>query len=245
MADSLLSLVVPAYRQEKTISKDIKSLSKSLSQIPYDYEIIIVVDGYVDETFREAKKVKDKHVKVLGYEDNRGKGFAIKTGVLEAKGDIIGFIDSGMDLDPTEISLMINIMEWDDSDIVIGSKLHPDSIVNYPLGRKIISWAYRMIIKLLFNLNVRDTQVGLKLFKKKVAKDVFPKILVKAFAFDVEVLAVARSLGYDKIHEAPIKLSFKQGSITSTSFWRVAFWMLWDTLAVYYRMNILKHYSKS
>lgn len=244
MAVDLLSLVIPAYKQEKTIIRDIKSLDNILSEFPFRYEMLVVVDGFVDDTFNKVKKINNRNIRLLGYKENRGKGFAIKYGIEKAKGDVIGFIDAGMDLDPREISIMLNIMEWNKANIVIGSKLHPDSIVNYPFSRKILSWGYRTIIKILFNLNVKDTQVGLKIFERKVAKDVFPRILVKAFAFDVEVLAVAQMLGYSKIYEAPIKLKFKQGSVTSSNFWKISFWTLWDTLAVFYRMNVLNYYNK-
>src|SRR5258708_28877698 len=149
-----------------------------------------------------------------------------------------------MDLDPTEISIMLDIMDWNNADIVIGSKLHPDSKVNYPIGRKILSWGYRTLTHILFGFKVRDTQVGLKIFKKRVAKEVFSKIIVKRFAFDIEVLAVAYKLGYTKIYEAPIKLDFnKASSITSSNFWKNIFWMLWDTVAVFYRLKILNYYE--
>lgn len=240
-----LSLIMPAYKQEKTIVKDIKEIDKILSTLNLKYEIIIVVDGYVDKTFQKAKRIKSRKIKVIGYQNNLGKGFAIKTGVENAKGDIIGFIDAGMDLDPHEISYMLDIMAWKKADIVVGSKLHPDSIVNYPTSRKILSWCYRLITRALFNLKVKDTQVGLKLFRKKVAKVVFPKIVVKAFAFDIEVLAVASSFGFDKIYDAPIKLRFRQGSITNSNFWKVSFWTLWDTLAIFYRMHIIHYYKKN
>lgn len=243
MADRLLSLVLPAYKQEKTIKKDIRSLELALSNLPLDHEIILVVDGYLDKTLEIAKKIKNDRLIILGYEKNRGKGFAIKHGVKAAKGDIIGFIDAGMDLDPKEISLMLNIMDWNNADIVIGSKLHPDSRVTYPTSRKILSWGYRTIIRTLFRLSVRDTQVGLKLFKRRVAKNVFSRIIVKSFAFDVEVLAVAQELGYNKIYEAPVRLRFRPGSIKSSNFWKVSFLTLWDTLAVFYRMNILHYYK--
>src|SRR3989344_9370964 len=152
MAPSLLSLVVPAYKQEKTIIKDITHLDKALQSLPCKYEIIVVVDGFVDNTYKKLGKIKSSRIKVLGYSENKGKGFAIKLGVEKAKGDTVGFIDAGMDLDPSEISLMLNIMDWKKADIVVGSKLHPDSIVNYPLGRKIISWGGRIIIRTLFKL---------------------------------------------------------------------------------------------
>lgn len=243
----LLSLVVPAYKQEKTIVRDIKTLDKVLSAFPFKHEIIVVVDGFEDKTYDVLKDLrpKIKDLKVIGYKDNKGKGFAIKFGVNKAKGDIIGFIDAGMDLDPSEISIMLDIMEWNNADIVIGSKLHPESKVNYPLPRKILSWGYRTLTRFLFGFKVKDTQVGLKIFKRKVAKDVFNKIIVKKFAFDIEVLAVAYKLGYTKIYEAPIKLNFRGvSSITSKSFWNVIFWMLWDTAAVFYRLKILHFYDK-
>lgn len=240
----LLSLVVPAYKQEKTIAKNIKLISKVLSNLSYDYELIVVVDGNLDDTFKNASKLKSSKVKILGYEKNRGKGYAVKFGALKAKGDMIGFIDAGMDLDISAITILVDYMDLHNADIVIGSKLHPDSVVEYPLFRVVLSWGYRTIIKSLFNLNVRDTQVGMKLFRRNVVKKVFPKILVRNFAFDIEVLAVSSALGYGKIFEAPIKLKFNPGSISSSNFWKVVFWMLVDTFAVFYRLKVLNYYGK-
>ncbi len=241
----LLSLVVPAYKQEKTIVKDVQSLLSALSVLPFKYELIVVEDGYLDGTAGKIKQIKDSHLKIYGYKENCGKGFAIKYGVEKAKGDVIGFIDAGMDLDPSEISIALNIMDWNKADIVIGSKLHPESKVEYPFQRKILSWGYRTLTHVLFGFNVKDTQVGLKLFKGKVAKEVFSKIVVKRFAFDVEVLAVAQKLGYTKIYEAPVKLNFNGvSSINSVNFWRVIYSMLWDTAAVFYRLKILHYYDK-
>lgn len=243
----LLSLIVPAYKQEKTIVKDIQNLDKVLSSLRFKYEIIVVVDGFLDKTFEiiNKQKSKIKNLKVLGYEKNHGKGYAVKYGMLKAQGDIIGFIDAGMDLDPSEISIILDTMNWNNADIVIGSKLHPESKVKYPPARKILSWGYRTFTHLLFGFKVKDTQVGLKFFKKKVAKEVFSRILIKSFAFDVEVLAVAYSRGYKKIYESPIKLNFSGiSSINSLNFWKVIFLMLWDTFAVFYRLKILHYYDK-
>src|SRR3989344_9128259 len=160
----LLSLVVPAYKQEKTIVKDIENIDKILSSLPFSHELLVVVDGFLDKTYGRIKNQESriKNLRVLGYKENRGKGFAIKYGVKEAGGDIIGFIDAGMDLDPAEISIMLNIMDWNKADIVVGSKLHPDSKVSYPYQRKILSWGYRTFTHILFGFKVKDTQVGLK-----------------------------------------------------------------------------------
>lgn len=240
-----ISLVMPAYKQEKTIAQNIKGLKEILSQLSYEYEIIIVVDGELDKTFDKAKALEDKNVKVLGYERNHGKGYAVRYGVVRAKNEVVGFIDAGMDIDPSAISLLLDLMVFHNADIVVGSKLHPESKVNYPTPRRVLSWGYRTLIHILFSLDVRDTQVGLKFFRKKVIKDVFPRLLVKQFAFDIEILAVSKARGFKRIYEGPIKLDFTGvSSITSTSFWRVILHMLWDTLAVFYRLKILNYYNK-
>lgn len=245
MKIKLVSMVVPAYRQEKTIVKDIRRINKALSRLPYEHEIIVVVDGFMDKTMQKLKRAKNIDVNALGYETNAGKGFAVKYGVERARGELIGFIDAGMDLNPAEISLMIDLMEFNKADIVIGSKLHPDSKVKYPLWRKILSWGYRTITYILFGYEIKDTQVGLKIFRRPVAKNVFKRIIVKRYAFDIEVLALAQKLGYKKIVEAPIKLNFRNATgITSKNFWVSIISMLWETLTVFYRLKISHYYDK-
>jgi len=242
----LLTLVVPAYKQEKTIKKDIKSLQLTLSSLSIPYEIIVVVDGEVDKTYEKIKPLESKEIKIYKYTKNEGKGFAIRYGILKGKGDIIGFIDAGMDIDPTGISMLINHMIWYNADVIVGSKLHPVSRVNYPLYRKILSRGYRTLTRVLFGFKVRDTQVGLKLFKRKVVRDVMPRLLVKQYAFDIEMLAVAYSRGYHRIYEAPVKIEFNDnGAITKSKLWKIIFNMLWDTTAVFYRLRILHYYQKT
>lgn len=235
----LLSLVVPAYKQEKTIIKDIKALDKVLSAFSFEHEIIVVVDGFVDKTYALLQDLRPniKDLKVLGYEDNRGKGSAIKLGVKEAKGDIIGFIDAGMDIDPSSIPALLSYMESKKADVIIGSKLHPESKVEYPVIRRILSWGYRNIVRLLFGLNVRDTQAGLKLFKRDVAKKTFAKAIIKDFAFDIEILVLAKSMGFNKIFEAPIKLTHQKGTITRINFFIIALRTFVDTVVFFFRIK--------
>lgn len=243
---TLVSLIIPAYKQEQTIVSNVKKLETTLDALAYKFEIIVVVDGRLDKTYDKIKKYKSPNVTSYQIEENQGKGYAIKFGGSKAKGDIVGFIDAGMDIDPTGLSMLINHMIWYDADIIVGSKLHPVSQVNYPYHRKILSWGYRTFTRLLFGFKVRDTQAGIKFYRKAVVDDVFPRLLVKTFAFDVEILALAYALGYKRIYEAPIKLNFKGGSsITSANLWKTISLMLWDTLAVFYRVRIIKYYRKS
>jgi len=239
----LLSVVMPAYKQEKTIRKDIKSIAATLDTLGLQYEIIVVVDGMLDHTYKKASSLQSKKVKVVGYSQNHGKGHAIRYGMLHARGDVIGFIDAGMDIHPAGMNILLNHMVWYNADVIVGSKLHPASKVEYPAYITLLSWGYRSLTHILFGFKVKDTQVGLKFFKRSVIRNVLPRLLVKRYAFDIEILAVSQSFGYTRIYEAPIEISFKSGSITSKTLWSTIFFMIWDTLAVYYRLYIIRYYK--
>lgn len=238
-----ISLIIPAYKQEKTIVKDLKRIESVLQQIRHPYEIIVIVDGMIDKTYSKVDKLRSKRIKVFTYSKNFGKGFAIRFGMLKSKGDLVGFIDSGMDINPNGLSMLLEHFEWYKADIIVGSKMHPVSKVKYPIKRRIISWGYRLLVRILFGLSIRDTQVGLKIYKKEVIEKVLPRLLVKRYAFDIEILAVSHMLGFKRIYEAPIELDFKESSITSANFWRVVLHTLWDTIAVFYRLKILHYYE--
>lgn len=239
-----VSIIVPAYRQEKTIAKDLLRIKRALVGLRYNSEIIVVVDGIVDKTFQNAKKLKADNIKVVGYEQNHGKGYAIRYGMVRAKGNIIGFMDSGMDINPNSLSMLLEHFEWYNADAIIGSKRHPVSKVTYPFNRKIISLLSQVFIRILFGLNVRDTQVGMKFFRRDVIQNVLPRLLVKKFAFDIEILVVSFHLGYKRIFEAPIELDFKfKRSLVSQNLLRAIARTLWDTLATFYRLKILRYYD--
>lgn len=240
----LLSVIIPSFGQENIIQQYIKKVESALIQTGYPYEIIVVVDGKIDKTFDKASQIKSKTVNVVGYEKNHGKGYAVRFGMVRAKGDIVGFIDAGTDLNPNGLSMLLEHFKWYDADIIIGSKRHPVSKVNYPFDRKIISYTSQLLIRLLFGVNVRDTQVGMKFFRREVIEDVLPRLLVKKFAFDIELLVVAYNLGYKRIFEAPIELNFDaKNSLVSKNIFPILLRTLWDTLAIFYRLKILRFYS--
>ena len=244
----LISVIVPTFKQENTIVDDLTRIKDVLGKLRYPTELICVVDGKVDNTFERASKFAkaQSNVKVIGYDSNKGKGYAVRFGMAESKGDIIAFIDAGMDLNPNGLSMLLEHFEWYNADIIIGSKRHPVSKVDYPWQRRILSIGYQVLVRVLFGLKITDTQVGMKFFKREVLEKVLPRLLVKTYAFDIEILAVANNLGFKRIYEAPveIKLNFGRGSyITGQKFIRTIFAMFLDTLAVFYRLRILNYYS--
>ncbi|MDD5481849.1 MAG: glycosyltransferase [Candidatus Shapirobacteria bacterium] len=243
-ANNLLSVIVPVFSQEKTIRQDLTKINEALAATRFDYEIIVVIDGKnKDNSFAQAKKLKFSRLKVVGYSKNQGKGYAVRYGMARSSGDKIAFIDAGMDIDPNGISMILEHMEWYQADIIVGSKRHLASRVDYPLTRKIMSLVYHRLVWLLFGFRVSDTQAGLKVFRRQVLKKVLPRMLVKKFAFDVELLAIAKFLGFNRIYEAPIKLNRKRFEFSSTVAWNTAFEMVWNTLAVFYRLKILHYYD--
>lgn len=239
----LLSIIVPAYKQEKTIRKDLETVNKTLTEglSDCDYEIICVVDGELDNTRKEAQKVKSSKVKVYAYGKNQGKGHAVRFGMGKAKGNLISFLDAGMDISPKGIMMLMAHMDWYDADVIIGSKRHPASKVNYPLLRHMYSIGYHFGVKVLFGLPLTDTQSGIKIFKREVVEKILPRLLVKRYAMDIEMLAVAKYLGFRRVYEAPIEVKFDKR--TSNIDWKTVFKMAWDTLAVFYRLKILHYYD--
>lgn len=244
----LVSVIVPAFCQEKTIYRDLQRIRTVLSKLRYKSELICVVDGMIDKTYLKAKKVAKRYrnVKVVGYEVNKGKGYAVRYGIAKSRGNVIAFIDAGMDLEPNGLSMLLEHFEWYKADVMVGSKRHPVSKVEYPWQRRILSIGYQLMVRVLFDLRIRDTQVGLKVFRREVLEKVLPRLLVKTYAFDIEMLSVANYLGFRRIYEAPveIRLDFGGGSVlTSQKLMRTLMYMLLDTWAVFYRLRILHYYD--
>lgn len=237
-----LSVIVPAYNEAGSIAETVKSIEAVLSKYDFDRELIIVDDGSTDQTFECASAAASsrKGVTVLSYHDNHGKGHALKHGFQAAKGDLVLFLDADSDLPPSQIPVFLERMNVGDVDVVIGSKRHPQSRVDYPPARRLFSRVYSLLVMVLFQLDISDTQTGIKLFKRRVLDDVFPKVLVKQYAYDLELLVNAKRLGY-RVVEMPVVLNYRFQSRIKT---RAVRDILLDTLAIFYRMKIMHYYDR-
>jgi glycosyltransferase involved in cell wall biosynthesis len=235
-----LSVVVPAYREGAAITANLSRLVEALEASALSYEIIVVVDGDRD-TYFAALPSRDRRLQVHGYESNRGKGFALRYGISKARGELVTFIDSDMEISPDEIGRMATLLVLYDADVVVGSKRHPLSEVQYPRLRRIQSVGYQMLVRMLFRVRVRDTQTGLKMMRRAVALRVLDAALVKRFAFDLELLALARHFGFRRIIEAPVRITY---AFASTTNLRAVFWVLLDTLAIWYRLRLRRSYDR-
>jgi len=234
-----LSVIVPAYRDAENIAANLRRLAGALEATGQTWEVIVVSDGDL-ATYEAASTVVDPRIRVLGYEHNQGKGFALRHGMALASGALVIMIDSDMEIDPGEIGRMASLMALYDADVVVGSKRHPLSSVHYPVLRRFQSACYQVLVRTLFRIKVRDTQTGLKMLRREVATKVLEVALVKRFAFDLELLVLARHYGFRRVIEAPVNINY---SFRSTTNLRAAARVLCDTLAIFYRLRIRHYYD--
>ena len=236
-----LSIVIPAYNEGERIYENLLEMSKLLSSFVTDYEMIVVNDGSKDNTEVEIRRASEtvKNIVPAGYQMNRGKGGAIKEGVKCATGDYIAFLDADMDLSPMHLKDFLAKMEETSATAVIGSKMHKDSKVNYPLPRKIMSLGYFLLLKMLFRLNIKDTQTGVKLFEADALKKVMRQVSTDGFAYAIEILALICASG-GTIVEMPIELIFQRtngwGRIRLSDVMEVA----QDTMKIYHNVHRIK-----
>lgn len=234
---------MPAFNLEARIASNIEHVRAFLALSGIPFEIVPVDDGSSDKTAKILQTVAEAHSAVIRpvlIERNSGKGNALRQGLAASAGTHILLLDGDLDLDPVMLPTFFDIMLESGADIVIGSKRHPKSLIDYPWRRRLASATYYGIVKLLIGLPVSDTQTGMKLFRREALQWSFDRMLVKQFAFDLELLAIAYARGY-RIAEAPIRMSFgdKKGCLT----WQNTRQVMIDTLAVFYRLRLLRYYD--
>ena len=241
----MLSIVVPAYNEGEHIYDNLMTIDKALKAFCSDYEIIAVNDGSKDNTGAEvARAASDNpNIKDFGYDANRGKGGAVSWGAINSKGDVVGFIDADLDLSPDLIAGYYKKMNDTGCDIVIGSKMHKESKLEYPAARKLFSFCYYIMLKVLFGLKCHDTQTGHKLSKGELIREIVPLRRIDGYAFDIELLALA-SKKKSSLVEMPVELNFTRGE----SFGRIKFKDVWkmftDTWKIWWNLKIKKSYFK-
>jgi glycosyltransferase involved in cell wall biosynthesis len=240
-----LTVVVPVYNGGEGIVENIGAIQRAATAAlpPNAAEVVVVSDGSIDETAERLLAARDDiGIRVIHYDRNLGKGYAVRAGALASQGDWVALVDADLDVDPASIPNYVEIARRERLDFAIGSKRHPESVVHYPRSRRIASWCYQQLNRLLFRLDVRDTQVGLKVFSRRVVDEVMPLLLVKRYAFDLELLAVAEALGYGRMRELPVRLEYRfTGSGVRSA---AALLALWDTFAIFYRLRILRTYAR-
>ena len=235
-----VSVVVPYYNPGSRLRTTVEEMVRVLDASDMTFEIITVSDGSTDGSPFTLEGFPESVVRRVTFDTNVGKGHALRVGLGMGQGRYLGFIDADGDISPKFLAPFVSIMRTEHPDIIIGSKRHPGSSVDYPPLRRLYSWGYQHLIQILFGLDVKDTQVGIKLVDRKVITSVLPLLRESRFALDLELLVVARRLGYTRVVEVPVRIEERFGSTISLK----AVWFLFvDTLAVFLRSNVFHTYG--
>ena len=204
MSGTAVSVVMPVYNEGARIVSNVEQTLGALRMLG-PFEIVLVDDGSSDNSAEEiARLVKNHPGEIVALTLPRsGKGEALRRGANEARGEFVVFIDADLDLPPEQILFFVAIQRVKKADAVIGSKMHPDSTVDYPFIRRIYSLGYFFLVKMLFGLPVRDTQTGLKLVRRELLLRALAQTECRGFALDLELLVRLVQLGAVMV-EAPV-----------------------------------------
>ncbi len=202
-----LSIIIPAYNEERRIGGTLSRISHHMSGENCDYEIIVVDDGSMDGTIVEAERsapAKEGRLKIIRNGVNRGKGFSVKNGIMNSGGEYIIFSDADLSTPIEEMRRLFSYL-GKGYDIVIGSRSLKESRVkvHQPWHREMMGRVFNMCVRALLIESFNDTQCGFKLFKGAVARDIARSMYIDGFAFDVEMLYLAKIKGY-KVKEVGI-----------------------------------------
>ncbi len=164
-----LTVVMPAFNEAERIYRNLIETADQIEKFLDDYRILAVNDGSTDNTKSEIKRAMGRNPKIgmISYTHNRGKGYAVRRGLAAARSEYAAFLDSDLELPPYLLENLLKIAEDDGADVVIGSKMHPESKIEYPFFRKVMSFGYYFYLKLLFGMKIHDTQTGIKLLDRK------------------------------------------------------------------------------
>ena len=247
IGDGRLSVIMPVYNLADTIEQNVAETARLFDSHGIRAELVPVDDGSTDGTaaaLTRAAEPKYEHVvvKPVICQRNGGKGAALRAGFDASTGEYVMLLDGDLDINPKQTPWFFEAMAAKGADIVIGSKRHKRSVVQYPWHRRFVSWVYFTLVRIFVGLPITDTQTGMKLFRRKVLGESLGRMLVKTYAFDLELLAIAHQRGA-KIAEAPVVIRFgnKFGALKANTVKTMAL----DSLAVFYRLRVLRYYAKA
>lgn len=242
-----ISVIMPIYNLASSVVSNVRKTAELFAVNGVNAEILPVDDGSSDGTAAALSEMAEMkfsgvEVKPVLCPVNGGKGAALRAGFEASTGAFVMLLDGDLDILPEQTPMFFEAMTSKNADVVVGSKRHKDSQVQYPWHRRIVSWVYFTLVRIFIGLPITDTQTGMKLFKREILGEALSRMLVKTYAFDLELLAIAFQRGA-KITEAPVVIRFgnKFGALSANTVKVMAL----DSLAVFYRLKVLKYYAKA
>lgn len=212
MSGPRVSLVIPCRNEAVRLPPTLAALSGYLDASGIVAEIVVVDENSRDDTARLAQAHGDSRVRVIANPVGRGKGYAVKTGMLQAAGEVIFFMDADLSVPARFIGELLR--EFDGPvDVAFGSRRHPQSVIPIPqpFHRELFGRVFNLGLKICGATRFSDTQCGFKAFRREAAREIFSRLTLDGFGFDVEALAIADALGY-RIKECPVEWNDAVGS---------------------------------
>jgi dolichyl-phosphate beta-glucosyltransferase len=208
-----LSIIIPAYNEERRIVRTLSETFDYLEAQKYESEVLVVNDGSSDRTAEKALAFESRGLRLIENPGNRGKGYSVRNGMLQAKGEILLFYDADLATPTSEIVKVISPIAEDRYDVVFGSRALNRSLIGTHQSalREKIGQTGNLIQYLFTGLEFKDTQCGFKAFRDKAARSVFPLQRVNGFGFDPEILYIAQKQGW-RLLETPVRWNHVEGS---------------------------------
>lgn len=226
-----LSIVLPAFEEETRLGESLPRILEYLASKAWTFEILVVDDGSADRTAEVAEEKLDgvPH-RVLRNDRNRGKGYSVRRGMLEARGQYVLFSDTDLSTPVEEVENLIRAIDAG-TDVAIGSRALENSLIekHQPWRREILGKLFNRFLQILVIRGLQDTQCGFKCFRRDVVEPIFTHQTIDGWAFDVEILFIARQLGY-RITEVPVR--WLNSEVTKVDTLADGMRMVWDALRV-------------
>lgn len=237
MSDSgvpFVSIIIPAYNEAGRLEASMAELARFLSSVPWSHEVILVIEKSTDGTLELARTLAARMscMEVIGHDFQRGKGHAVRAGMLRARGEIAFFMDADLSTPLSKVGHFIaRFAAPPPVDVLVGNRQHADSeiLMRQHFLRRKMGQTFNTILRAIAGIRLADTQCGFKAFRRAAREAIFPLQKLDGFAFDVEVLLLAERLGFH-IADMPVKWSNAEGS--KVRIVRDSWRMLWDAIRV-------------
>jgi glycosyltransferase involved in cell wall biosynthesis len=235
--EPMVSIVIPAFNESGRIGGSIEKIQAFLEKTEIDIQVIVVDDGSTDSTPDIVRAANTAKVRLIRNDRNRGKGYSVRNGVLNATGKYVVFSDADLSTPIEELSKLYEVAVRENADIVIGSRGVDAAFIekHQAMFRELGGKLFNRMVRLLLGLDIRDTQCGFKLFHRERTRAIFQKQTTEGFGFDPEVLFIAARHGL-RIREVPVRWSHSEGS--KVSFLRDGLRMFADLMRI--RWNYIR-----
>ena len=237
----MVSIVIPAFNEAVRIGDSVRKIDTYIRQSARSFELIVVDDGSTDNTTAVVNECRISGLRLIRNEENHGKGYSVRQGVLAASGEYVLFTDADLSAPIEELDKILEIALKENADIVIGSRALDRNYIEkrQSRSRELGGVIFNFMVRFLLGLRLHDTQCGFKLFHREKSRGIFEKQTTLGFGFDPELLFLANRYGL-KIREAPVRWRHSEGS--KIKFLRDGVRMFWDLVQIRWN-SLIGRYS--